>query len=303
MRRIIAWILILMFISFLVITCGGGKKLATEYFQNGVMISFKPSVGDTLPYKKDADILAEVSSPQGSQSSLAKTSDWRRVLVDEVKDNGEMTITVFFDKSEAGEFVNGQYIPSEDEDELVGEFLRVTLDSTGLLKDWNGLEGLGYDESGIDQGQEMANTFSAISLDYFPNKRVNVGDTWNKKTENSVNTEKGNTTRTTEKKYTVEDFVMYKGHKCAKLKVNITLTVSGEGEGEYEGDLYSSWSEGKGDGKGTTYFDFENGYLVESDLHWMLEFQITNMNQTSKEKTNYSFYQEQTANYKLQEVK
>ncbi|MBN1755270.1 hypothetical protein JW877_03550 [bacterium] len=293
-------LIMMLIILLLLFNCGGGgKKLTGEFPETGIFISYKPSVGDTLQYKKESDILTEYYSIDYSRSSLAKSTLWQRMLIEDVKDNGEMTLTVFFDKEETGIFENNQYVPSKEESDIIGEYLTITTDSLGQLVKWEGLEGMGYDESGIDQGDQIASEYAAIGSDYFPNHPVKIGATWDKKTEATVSTEEGVTTQTTQKKYTLDDFVMFKGHKCAKLKINIIFTVSGEGEAEYEGDLISYWSDGKGDGKGDAYFDFENGYLVESELHWIQEFTITQVPQSTKEEQTISFYQEQTAKFTL----
>lgn len=293
-------ILTLAFLMIIMIAgCGGEKKLTGDYAESGVKLSYAPAEGKTIFYRSDSDDLTEFSEKGYSSSTLSKSTSYQSFTVNYVRED-TTSITYGFLYEDVGVFQNGAYQKSEEESDLIGQELTIVVDPEGKLVNWSGLVDIEPDDSGIDRGQMIASNYSSIFFDYFPPRKLKVGDSWENENTMNVSTKEGDLTQNTTKEYEVVDFVEYKGRPTAKCKVSITILNTGEGEVEDgEGKQYAYFNEGKGEGKGTVYFDFESGYPVYSTFNWIVDFTITSVDQETQESNEFTYYNEQKVSYTL----
>ncbi len=292
MRKALQFSMAVLAVVIVFLGCGGEKKLVLDNVGEGVKVSYAPAVGTTRFYRSDSDNLTEFTQEGYHQSTLSKTTEWKSFRVDSVK-NDVTAVTYNFLASETGIFQNGSYQKQEEEDEIIGQFLSIAVGPDGKLVDWGGLEDIESDESGIDQGEMMANNYASIFFNYFPTEPIKVGSTWKGENPMDVTTKEGNMHQITTKTYTVQDFVEKDGHPCVKCKIKIVIDNTGEGTATSEGKDYHYYNEGRGEGNGTVYFDFKSGYLVFSTFNWIVDFTITSVEDETQEKSTFTYYQEQ----------
>ena len=280
--------------------CGGDKKLTGEVLTEGTMIGYAPAEGQTLHYRSDSDELTEFTEKGYHSSTLSKTTSYEAFTVDSVNEEGVTAVTYSFLSSETGVFQNGQFQIQDEEDELIGQSLTIVVGPEGDLLKWSGLEDLEITDSGMDRGEMMASNYASIFFDHFPtDRKLKIGDTWKRENSMNVSTKEGEMNQKTTKTYTVENFVIRDGHKCAKCDIKIIIENTGEGTTENEGKTYNYYNEGRGEGNGTLYFDFENGYPVYSSHNWIVDFTITSVETQTQEENSFSYYQEQKVTNEL----
>jgi hypothetical protein len=279
--------------------CGGEKKLAGNYAETGVKLSYAPAVGKTFYYRSDSDDLTEFSEKGYSQSTLSKSTSYQAFVVDYVRSD-TTSVTYSFLYEDVGVFQNEAFQKSEEQSDLIGQKLTIVIDPEGKLVSWSGLSDIESDGSGIDRGEMIASNYGSIFFDYFPPEPLKVGSKWTRDNAMNVTTKDGDLTQKTTKDYEVLDFVEYKGRPTAKCRVNITILNVGEGTVEdKDGKQYAYFNEGKGQGKGTVYFDFESGIPVYSTFNWIVDFTITSVDQETQEKNEFRYYNEQKVSYNL----
>ena len=279
MKRVIILLLTVSLFASMFIGCGGEKKLVGDYAVSGLKVSYGPAAGKTLYYRSDSDDLTEFSEQGYSSSTLSKSTSYESFTVDFVK-NDTTSITYGFLHEEVGVFQNGAFQNQDEESEMIGQELTIFVDPEGKLIDWSGLEDLEIDESGIDRGEMIASNYSSIFFDYFPTEPLKIGSTWTRENTMDISTKEGEMHQNTTKVYTVKDFVEKNGHPSVKCDVKITLLNTGEGMVEQDDKSYAYFNEGKGEGKGTIYFDFEGGYPIYTTFNWIVDFTITSVDQT-----------------------
>jgi len=282
----------------LALGCGGDKKLVGDYAEKGVVVSYKPAQGKTVFFRSDADNLTEFTQQGYNQSTLSKTTSWESFTIDSVTD-AITAVTYKFLASETGVFQGSNYEQQQEEDEIIGQRLSIAVGNDGKLVSWGGLEDLERDDSGVDRGEMMASNYASIYFDHFPTEPIKVGSKWERKNAMDVNTKEGDMHQSTTKKYTVQDFVMKNGKPCVKCKIEIIIDNTGEGSVTNEGKSYKYFNEGRGEGNGTVYFDFEGGHPVFSTFNWILDFTITSIEEASQEENSFTYYQEQKVTYNL----
>ncbi|MFP4460015.1 MAG: hypothetical protein ACLFSQ_10560 [Candidatus Zixiibacteriota bacterium] len=295
-------LLLLPVLAILFFSCGGGKQIMGDFRTEGMVISYEPSIGNTLSFVNKSDAVGEVITTQASRSILTKSERQLDITTENVTDE-EIKVSYTFGQMESGTFVNGEIQESDDEeDELEGQTLTIIVNrEDGKMKDWEGLQELTFDEAGMNRGESMANDYTSIIFDYFPPKPVKIGSKWDVTNETKTSLEDGGfNEQSRTKEYELVDFVMYKGHKCAKVKVTIDINVNTETSGEdANGNSYDVIAEGMGEGRGEFYFDFENGHLVFSKYSWIIDLEQTAINVETGEKESYNMYQESHEKYTL----
>ena len=293
----VLFLLVVSIISFF-IGCGGEKKLVGAIPAEGIVVSYEPAAGKTVFYRSDADVLTEFTEKGYHQSSLSKTTRYESFTINSFE-SGVTSITYGFLNSETGIFREGVFEMQDEEDDLIGQELTISVDENGDLVKWSGLEDLEVDDSGVDQREMLASIYASIYLDHFPPERIKVGSTWKRENSMDVSTSEGDMHQSITKTYTVEDFVEKNGYPCVKCKIKIVFENTGEGTTEGEGEEYAYYNEGVGEGNGTVYFGFESGYTVYSTFNWIIDFTITSVNQNTQEEGEFTYYQEQKVTYNL----
>lgn len=299
MKKAIYLISMLLILSIIVIGCGAEKQLTGDYVTEGVKISYAPAEGKTVYYRSDSDDLTEFSEKGYTQSTLSKTTSYESFTVNYVRSD-TTSVSYGFLSEEVGIFQNETFEIQEEESDLIGQKLTIVIGPDGKLVDWSGLVDIEPSESGIDRAEMMASNYASIYYDYFPPRKLKVGDTWTRENSMNVTTEKGDMNQETIKEYELVDFVEYQGHPTAKCEVEITIDNTGEGTvTDDQGKEYAYYNEGKGEGKGTVYFDFEAGYPVYSTFNWIVDFTITSVDMETQEENVLTYYNEQKVSYTL----
>ncbi|OQX89237.1 MAG: hypothetical protein B6D65_04200 [candidate division Zixibacteria bacterium 4484_93] len=298
MKRVL---LISVLFLFFLAGCAGEKSLTGNIVAQGTRLSYAPSIGDTLLYKSSSDIVTEFSEKGYNKRIHRKSDSWTRFTTERLNDDGSISFRVFFDKSEGSVIEGGSMKPDTSQNELIGDYLAIVVDSSGQMLDWNGLDNVGMDESGVDRGEAIANGYATYQIEYFPARNLKIGDTWQKVVNTNTTTRDGVATNKTVKNYTLKDFVEYGGHRCAKIETKVAITVTGSGTTEQEGEIYSYEVAGTGDGKGMLYFDFEKGCVVKNNISWMIEFTIDQTNESTGEHQQVTYYEEDRTKTELLE--
>lgn len=298
MRKCVYAIALVFLFSAIFCGCSGDKKLTGEYAVSGVKVSYAPAVGKTIYYRSDADVTTEFTEKGYHSSTLSKTTQYESFTINDYQ-NDTTTVTYRFIKSETGVFKDGSYKLQDREDEIIGQYLTLTLDPDGKLIKWSGLEDVEPDESGVNKAELTASQYASLILDYFPPKPIKVGESWVRENVMNVSTEQGDMHQKAKKTYTVVDFVEKNGKKCVKCNVKIVIDNTGEGTVENEGKSYKYFNEGKGQGNGVVYFDFENGYPILTTINWIIDFTINSIDLTTKEESKFRYFQEQKVTYNL----
>ncbi len=299
MKKTIILLTLTAVLSVMIMGCGGEKKLTGDYATTGVKISYAPAVGKTVYYRSDSDDLTEFAEKGYSSSTLSKSTSYQSFTVNYVR--GDTTsVTYGFLFEEVGIFQDGAYKKENEESDLIGQELTIVIGPDGKLVDWSGLVDIEPGESGIDRGEMIASNYASIFFDYFSPEVMKVGETWTRENSMDVTTKEGDMNQQTVKDYEIVDFVEYNGHPAAKCDVKITIMNTGEGTVEDEnGKEYAYYNEGKGQGKGTVYFDFEAGYPVYSTFNWIVDFTITSVDMETQEESEFTYYNEQKVSYTL----
>ncbi len=294
----------LLLIPLLVVGCAvtsGGKGEITPMGEQKIMLSYQPSEGETLIYKTESNGIVQVFVEDYSQTSQTHSTSIDTFIYLGEDSVGQKRFKFSFGEIKATKIEQGEIETDETQKELEGEELLLTIGKDWELKQWRGLEGIGYDESGVDRGELIANSYTAFTLVHLPDSAIHKGFGWQQKFSLKLDTRKGTTEQQITKKYKVRGFTVEDDHNCAEIEVDVTVEVSGEGITEAEGEKYSYWSEGEGKGKGKVYFDYQNGYLYKGSTDWIIDFEITSES-TSGETEHLTYSQETKQIHRLKEV-
>jgi hypothetical protein len=277
----------------LFLSCGGEKMLMGSFRTEGIIIGYKPASGKTLSYQNQSDEIGDVSVKGNTSSILSKSNSKIDITLGAVSDE-DIPISYLFKAEDSGTFVNGE-MQKNEESEMIGQTLTIHINpKDGKLLRWEGLDELTYNDAGMDAGQSTANSYASIIFDYFPDYPVKIGSKWEVVNDTKTDLKEGGYTKDTRtKSYELIDFVQKDGHKCAKCKVGIDIAVNTETTGESEDKVkYDVKATGTGSGDGFIYFDFENGYLVESSYNWSIQINQDATNVDTGELQNFTLFQE-----------
>ncbi len=300
LSKLMLYVSLVVSLGFLM-SCGGPKSLVQTIPAEGVELSIAPAVGETLAYKRKSDFFTEVSHAGGTQSNSTMNEQEYRMSFLDADESGAFEVKFFFDSEESGAFQNGQYVPAKEKSELVGKALTLSIDSAGKLGDWEISKSLGYAENGQSKDEIVAAEYHNRVEFYklLPTHPVNIGSTWTETITQDTAIEGGGTTVEDKQTFTIVDFANYKGHKCAKITVDISKVGKSNFEVTQEGTTYKVFAEQKSKGEGQIYFDFENGYIVEVEFKAATNANRNIENIDTDESQQMSMYNEQATSTEL----
>ncbi|GEM_PF-1653872 len=299
MKKKLILLVITILLSLVLLDCGGGKSLVGDFVKEGVKVSYAPAVGDTFYYRQNTDSRTEFSVKGNFSSTLSKTRSYESFTVNSVvNDTTEVTYKYLF--TETGVFRSGSYEKSDEEDPTIGQTFTIIVGPDGKLVNWRGLDDLEFDsESEIDRGEMIASDYACLYFDHFPPEPIKIGSTWERENTMEISTEKGEMHRRATKTYTVDDFVLRDDRKCVKCRINIEINNESEGTGASEEGTFSVRNEGRGEGNGILYFDFETGIPTYSSINWTMDFKQLAVDNQTQEEYEFTYYQEQKVVYSL----
>lgn len=268
-------------IIFLSFFSGSKKEILQEVKNKGVVLSYANSKGLVLVYKSKSENIIEYYEKDITYATRSSVTRLDTFMVNTVDENGNIKLSVRFGPVSATVMEGNEIKPTEEGKELEGEKLELYLDRDGKIIDWSGLESIGFNEAGIDQGEMIANTYATFGVLHFPPDTLKIGSSWKKIFPTKLSTKKGAIEQNIEKNYLLKGFEIKDNHLCAKIATEIKVEVSGEGTIENE----KYYTKGTGNGKGEILFDIEGGYLYKSSTSWILDFEIKT---ESGQKATYS---------------
>ncbi len=266
-----------------------------------MVISYTPSLGKSYSFVNETDAITDVNYKGQTQTTHQKSKTQMDIAC-KTEDEKMVSMAYTWISEESGTFVNGQYVKDDEENPILGQTLVININrEDGKLIDWSGLTDLEYNEGGMDQGDQMANSYASLLFDYFPSEPLKKGSKWEVKNETKTSLEDGGfSTDIRVKSYELQDFVVKNKIKCAKCKITIKIDANSTGTGkDKEGTEYEVTSSGTGEGSGTFFFAYEEGHLVESNYNWIIDFSIKQVNMSTGEKQDMKYYSEQHEKFTL----
>ena len=249
-RNILRWIFVsIVLLSFLWVGCG----------EKAIKLSLKFQEGDEYKYNliQDSVITTEFMGKKMEMPSKTEITLTQKV---EKVDLGIAELNVTYDTFNMEMNVGGKQIPSNMGKSMVGKTNKMKISENGEIiepkgiKAMVGLQGLGSD---------IKNIFFSL-YPKFPERKLKVGNSWTQKQE-IPQSQMG---VVIEYQYTLPKLEKKKGYDCAVIDYTISMTIEG-------GEQTKMNMKGSGKGKGTAYFAYEKGLLVESEVAMDLTMSIS----------------------------
>jgi hypothetical protein len=237
--------------------CGGKSALSTV--SQPVTLAYK-QVGDQYSqYKMSSSVTVNM---QGTTTSSVSDITYS-ARIESLATDGMIVRRLVFDAFSIFEQSGGRLEPDAAAAGYKGQYLWLKLGPQGEVVEWKGLDGIrSFTAEDRDLKnvlvQQMASTFQPL-----PSEAVNVGSTWHRSIEIPVNIRGGEFKQKIATDYEVIGFGQRSGRNCAKVQTKALL--QGEGSGSRGGDR-QFWLKSDGAGKGSIWFDYENGLLVEYEM-------------------------------------
>jgi len=175
-------------------------------------------------------------------------------------DQGVTELKITYDSFDMEMNVGGKTIPSTMGKSMVGKVTTIKISSTGEVlepqgsKTVMGIQGIGTDVKNI-----------YVSLyPKFPEHTLKVGDSW-KQTQTIPQSQME---MVIESHYTLSKLEKKKGYDCAVIDYTVSMNIKG-------GEQTTTSLKGSGKGKGTTYFAYDKGLLIDSQADMDLTMSIS----------------------------
>jgi hypothetical protein len=247
-RNILRWIFTsLLILPFLWVGCG----------EKAIKLSLKFQEGDEYKYKLIQDSVTTTEFMGKKMEMPSKTEITLTQKVEKV-DQGIAELNITYDTFNMEMNVGGKQIPSNMGKSMVGKTSKMKISENGEIiepkgiKAMVGLQGLGSD---------IKNMFFSL-YPKFPEHKLKVGNIWTQKQE-IPQSQMG---VVIESQYTLSKLEKKKGYDCAVIDYAFSMTIEG-------GEQTKMKMKGSGEGKGTAYFAYEKGLLVESEV--VMDFTMT----------------------------
>jgi len=240
-RNILRWIFTsLLILPFLWVGCG----------EKAIKLSLKFQEGDEYKYNLIQDSVTTTEFMGKKMEMPSKTEITLTQKVEKV-DLGIAALNITYDTFNMEMNVGGKQIPSNMGKSMVGKTNKMKISENGEIiepkgiKAMVGLQGLGSD---------IKNIFFSL-YPKFPEHKLKVGNNWTQKQE----IPQAQMGVVIEYQYTLTKLEKKKEHNCAVIDYTISMTIEG-------GEQTKMNMKGSGKGKGTAYFAYEKGLLVESEV-------------------------------------
>lgn len=245
----VRWMFVpLLLLSFLWVGCG----------EKTIKLRLTFNEGDEYKYNLTQDSVTTTEFMGKKMEMPSKTEITLTQKIQKV-DQGVAELNIVYDSFNMEMNVGGKQIPSNMGKSMVGKTNIIKIRENGEIiepsgiKAMVGLQGLGSD---------IKNIFFSL-YPQFPEHKLKVGDSWTQKQE-MPQAQMG---VVIESQYTLSKLEKKKEHNCAVLDYTISMTIEG-------GEETKMNMKGSGQGKGTTYFAYEKGLLVESGVDMDLTMSI-----------------------------
>ncbi len=243
--------LLLFTIALIPFVCFGCGERASKF-----RLKFSP--GDEYQYQliQDSKTTTEF---MGKKMEMPSTTEITLTQKVEKVDQGVIDLNITYDSFNMEMNMGGKQIPSDVGKSMVGKSIKMKMAENGEILEPQGiksmvaLQGLGSDVSSM--------FFSLYPK--FPDRALKVGESWTQK-QDIPQSQMG---ITVEANYTFTRKEEIKGYKCAVIDYTVSMNLKGGGETKLN-------IEGNGKGKGTAYFAYEKGLLVESEFEMDLTMEI-----------------------------
>ena len=250
-RNTLRWIFTsLLLLSFLWVGCG----------EKAIQLRLKFNEGDEYKYNLVQDSVTTTEFMGKKMEMPNKTEITLTQKVEKV-DQGIAELNIIYDTFNMEMNVGGKQIPSNmGGKSMVGKTNIMKIRENGEIvepkgiKAMVGLQGLGSD---------IKNLFFSL-YPQFPEHKVKAGNSWTQKQE-MPQAQMG---VVIEYQYTLSKLEKKKEYNCAVLDYTISMTIE-------SGEQTKMNMKGSGKGKGTTYFAYEKGLLVESEVEMDLTMSIS----------------------------
>jgi hypothetical protein len=191
-------------------------------------------------------------------------------------EQGVAELSITYDSYDMEMNVGGKKIPSTMGKKMIGETSTMKLRENGEIIEPEGIQGMvGFQGLGSD----IRNIFFAI-YPWFPERKLKVGERWTQTKEISQSPMKV----AIDAQYTLSKLEAKKGYDCAVIDYTISMSFE-------TGDQAKMHIKGKGEGKGTTFFAYEKGFLVMSQVEMDLAVSISAPLPTGKQEIPTSTHQ------------
>jgi len=235
----------------LVLWTGCGEK--------AIKLSLKFNEGDIYKYKLIQD---SVTSTEFMGKKMEMPSKAEITLTQKVEkiNQGIAELKITYDSFDMKMNVGGKEIPSNMGKSMIGKTNIMKISEDGEIvepkgmKAMVGLQGLGGD---------IKNVFFNL-YPKFPERKLKVGDSWTQKQE----IPQSQMEIAVEALYTLSGKEEKQGYKCAVIDSVTTMSIKG-------GNQAKMSITGEGKGKGTTYFAYEKGILVNSQVEMDFNMSIS----------------------------
>ena len=241
-----------------------------------IKLSLKFNAGDEYKYSliQEATTSTEFMGKKMEMPSITEIALTQKV---EKVDQETAELNITYDSYTMEMNIGGKKIPSTMGKSMVGKTNTMKISSNGEViepkstKAVMGIQGVGNDPRNI-----FLNLYPK-----FPEKKLKVGDSWTQTQEMP----QSQMEMLIEYQYTLSKLEKKKGYDCAVIDYTVSMKVKG-GDPEKTTNL-----KGSGEGKGTTYFAYDKGLLVDSQIDIEFTMSISAPLPTGKQEIPTSTHQ------------
>ena len=226
--------------------------------ERSVKLKLKFNEGDEYKYQltQDSKTTTEFMGKKMEMPSSTEITLTQKV---EKVDQGIGELTITYDSFNMEMNVGGKQIPSNMGKSMVGKTEKMKLSENGEILEPQGIKSM-VALQGL--GSDINSMFFSL-YPQFPERALKVGDSWTQKQE-IPQSQMGLVIETL---YTLTRKEERNGYKCVVIDYTVSMDLQGGGEEKMK-------IEGSGEGKGTTYFAYEKGLLIGSDVEMDLKMAI-----------------------------
>lgn len=235
--------------------CGGGGG-STTMTGEPVTLAFGDLGG--VPAAYEADI--SVTTAEGARNWISSFDFTMKV--EEMAADGSISRRFDFNKFAITNYSGSTPEPDPNAPGFSGEFLIMKQDADGKILDWRGLDGIRGSVPGWPRLKGMLVYIMYLMTQPPPSDPVNVGSTWQDTFETPLSIAGNQVAMKGEISYAVDGFGQKAGRDCIKIETKNKITGVGD---RLVGEKQEPSFEHEGEGKGTIWWDYTDGVVVEFD--------------------------------------
>lgn len=195
----------------------------------------------------------------GKKMEMPSTTEITLTQKVEKVDQGIGDLIITYDSFNMEMNVGGKQIPSNMGKSMVGKTEKMKLSEDGEILEPHGIKSM-VALQGL--GSDINSMFFSL-YPHFPERALKVGESWTQKQE-IPQSQMGLVIETN---YTLSKKEERNGYNCVVIDYTVSLNIQG-------GEQEKMKVEGSGEGKGITYFAFEKGLLIGSEVEMDLKMAI-----------------------------